>query len=462
MQPIHGNDAGAPARRPLPRWPISAWSAAILLVPSPARAHGFTVTRADPPLPFEVFVVGAVSVLTITYAGVSRTWHSPRWQTPAPIRTWKTLPGQHILLPATGVAGLVLVVAGIASGAAGPTLSTLVVWVVFWLALPFAETVVGDAWTLLNPFRTLTRRLGLGERERPEILGRFGVWPATAALGAFGWFELVYPESGSARDLGIAALVYTVYTAALAVWAGRDTGLQLGDVFTVYHRLFSSLAPLGRSGSRLVYRGWLRSLARLPRWRGLAGFAVVMVAIVTFDGLSQSFWWRDTLAARGIDPAGPTALTIGLLAVVGLIGSGYWLACAAAAGVAADGRSPGSVAASFAHSLVPIAVGYAVAHYLTVVLIEGQLVVAALSDPFALGWDLLGTATWVPVAWLPDVAVSLVQVAAVLGGHVVAVLLAHDRAVAEFPPGRAAASQHAMLTIMVALTILGLGLLTAA
>lgn len=78
------------------------------------------------------------------------------------------------------------------------------------------------------------------------------MWPATAVLVAFAWFELVYPESGSARSLGIAALVYVVYTAALAVWAGRQTGPQIGDAFHVFHRMVSSLAPLGRSGTTLV------------------------------------------------------------------------------------------------------------------------------------------------------------------------------------------------------------------
>lgn len=186
-----------------------------------------------------------------------------------------------------------------------------------------------------------------------------------------------------------------------------------------------------------------------------------MIAIVTFDGLSQSLWWRDALAARGIDPGGMAAGTLGLLATIGLIGSGYWLACAAAATVAGDGRDVGQVASSFAHTLVPIAVGYAVAHYLSLVLVDGQLLVAALSDPFAQGWDLLGTATWIPARWFPDAILSVIQVGAVLGGHVLAVLLAHDRALAEFPAGTASRSQYAMVAIMVSLTVLGLGLLTA-
>ena len=461
MQPFHSDDAKTSGSKTDRRMTVAALALGIVALPSIAQAHGFAVTRADPPLPFEVFVAGAVAVLIVTYVGITRTWHSPRWQGAPTLRSWSLPPGLQVVARGTGLVAFALVVAGIASGTAGPALSTLLVWVVFWLALPFAEVAVGNAWTLLNPFRSLIRYLGLGGRERPELLTRFGVWPATVLLGAFAWFELVYPESGSARDLGIAALVYTVYTAALAVWAGRETGLQIGDAFTVYHRLVSSLAPLGRSEMKLVRRGWLRALALVPRWRGVATFTVLMVAIVTFDGLSQSYWWRDVLASRGIDPTGVATQTVGLVAMVALIGSGYWLACAAAAATAGDGRTTPAVAASFAHTLVPIAVGYAVAHYLTVVLVEGQLLVAAVSDPFAQGWDLFGTATWVPIPWLPDGVVSTMQVLAVLGGHIVAVLLAHDRAVAEFPPGTATSSQYAMLTIMVALTMLGLGLLTA-
>ena len=154
--------------------------------------------------------------------------------------------------------------------------------------------------------------------------------------------------------------------------------------------------------------------------------------------------------------------TVGLIALIALIGSGYWLACTLAALAAGSDRfTAGWVASSFAHTLIPIAVAYAVAHYFTLVLFEGQLLLIAASDPFGLGWDLFGTSTWRVTVWLNEAVVWWVQVLVILGGHVTAVVLAHDRALAEFPRGTATRSQYAMVLIMIVLTMLGLALLAA-
>lgn len=137
------------------------------------------------------------------------------------------------------------------------------------------------------------------------------------------------------------------------------------------------------------------------------------------------------------------------------------------------GRPPGwwggdattrKVALRFSHTLVPIAFAYAFAHYFTLVLFEGQLLISTMSDPFDLGWNLFGSADRSidygliaeSTAW-----VWYTQVAAIVLGHVGGVVLAHDRALADFPPHRAVASQYVMLALMVALTGLGLVILAA-
>src|SRR3990172_5557556 len=118
------------------------------------------------------------------------------------------------------------------------------------------------------------------------------------------------------------------------------------------------------------------------------------------------------------------------------------------------------VARSFAHTLIPIALAYAVAHYFTLILLEGQLIVPALSDPLGLGWNLFGTVDYRPdYSWLAPAVVWWVQVAAIVGGHLIGVVLAHDRALAVFPTERAVRTQYAMLALMVAFTTLGLTIL---
>jgi len=82
--------------------------------------------------------------------------------------------------------------------------------------------------------------------------------------------------------------------------------------------------------------------------------------------------------------------------------------------------------ASTAAGLLPIAVGYLLAHYLTFVVIDGQRLLIALSDPFQQGWDLFGTAFTEPAgAFLPPGLVWTAQIVTVVGGHMTGAWAGH-------------------------------------
>ena len=319
------------------------WVFGLLVVPDPVYAHGLELTRDDAPIPIELFLVGGIAVLAVSFLGISKTWRKPRLQ--GGVRTIRLR--SRFAESAFGVArwsglvGLALViVTGLAAGDLGlGGLSPVLVWIVFWLAVPFVAAVVGDLWTPMNPWRRMAELLGLGQTERPDLLDRWGVYPGAFLFAAFAWFELVYPESASGRPLGIAALVYTVAMAGAMVVAGRDTGLQMADAFTMYNRAISSLSGRGRTSTgRCTKRGWLRALPVLPRWRGLSLFVVIMIATVSFDSLDGSLWWRDRFAELGVNSSEIWVGTLGLVAMTALIGSGYWLACSLAALATADSR----------------------------------------------------------------------------------------------------------------------------
>ena len=115
----------------------------------------------------------------------------------------------------------------------------------------------------------------------------------------------------------------------------------------------------------------------------------------------------------------------------------------------------------FAHTLVPIVVAYLVAHYASYLVIEGQIGLARLSDPFGSGWDLFGTATrTVNLEIVSPQLIWYVQVAAIVLGHVAGVVLAHDLALRLFPEG-AMRTQFALLAVMVLFTAGGLLILSA-
>jgi hypothetical protein len=419
--------------------------------------------RLDLPVPISYFAAGAAVVLIVTFLALAVLWPQPRLET-GPRRSPTGWRPPAIILNWLGVVGLlVAVLGGIGALAGGRSavgsrnLAPLLLWVVFWLVVPFAGAGLGDLYTGLNPWRSLSGWLGLGSRER---LGadRLGVWPAVIALFGFAWLELVYPQSAAPATVGIAALAYSAYLLVLVSTLGRETALASADAFTVYNRLISSISPLGRDREgRLVRRGWLRALPVIPRWRGLAPFVVVMIGTVSYDGLSATRWWEAASGSFGASWAGATLL---MLTACALIGGGYYLACLVATRMGGGDRPPAEVASRFAHTLVPIALAYAFAHYFTLVLFEGQQLISNASDPFGLGWNLLGTRDHKINFFLGPTLIWYLQVGAIVAGHVAGVILAHDRALADFRGAGAVRSQYAMLVLMVLLT--GLGLLILA
>ena len=364
--------------------------------------------------------------------------------------------------PTLGAAGLILLLlvigqivpelAGVERATGRPTIAPVTVWVVFWLVVPFASALIGDWYTDLSPWRSIGRYLA-GE-ERPAALQRWGVWPAAVLFVAFTWLELVSPSSGEPVVLGFAALGFTFLMVAAVAYAGPTTGLQIFDPFTTYNRLLSAISPLGRDDSgRLVWRGWFRSLPVIPEWRGLWVFVIATIGTVSYDGASETDWFSAIAGPLTFGIAGQTVLLVGSVVVIAL---GYVGACAIAARLSDGGWSAGRVAQRFAHTLIPIALAYAFAHYFTLILFEGQLFISAVSDPFGLGWDLFGTADRRVEFFITSTdLVWYIQVASIVSGHVLGVVLAHDRALEDF--GRdAVRSQYAMLALMVGLTTLGL------
>jgi hypothetical protein len=442
---------------------VAAAAGALLLLPLPAYAHGIG-GRKDLPVPLEFFLVGAAVVLAVSFGALAVMWPSPRLQdgprSKGPgrrIPPWLVGSAQGL-----GIAVFALVVAAALFGDPGArsNIAPVAVWVLFWLVIPFTAAVMGNTWSILSPWRTSGKLLRL---DGPDGAGFLGVWPAAAGFFAFAWMELVSGRSAEPRMIGIAAVGYFAYMLVLASRLGVDRTVASFDAFGVYNRLISAIAPFGRRpDGRVGWRGWLRALPVLPEWPGMVAFAVAMIGTVTFDGLSNTPWWDSaSFSLVGTAQKAIWFRTLSLLAAIALIGLAYLAASWVASRIA---RMPGmgatAVARSFAHTLVPIALAYAVAHYFTLIMFEGQLIVPALSDPLGLGWNLFHTIDFKPnYTWLAPRVVWYVQVAAIVGGHLIGVVLAHDRALAVFPSDRAVRTQYAMLALMVALTTLGLTVL---
>ncbi len=194
-----------------------------------------------------------------------------------------------------------------------------------------------------------------------------------------------------------------------------------------------------------------------------------MLSSVSFDGLSRTFTWLGLLGANPLAYPGRTALmaanTLGLLGLFAVLVLAYLAAVGMLAPLAGIRRPLAHLVALFALPLVPIACGYHFAHYLPVFLVDVQHAIRAASDPFAQGWDLLGTRDLnVVTSFLSDptrvYTIWHSQVAIIVAAHVAGVVIAHALALRLAGQAPAAVSQLPMLLLMIGYTTLGLWLLS--
>lgn len=416
-------------------------------------------------------MTGAAVAVAVSFLAAVLLWREPRLDgdqgRPLPAGVARVLGSSWFRRVLAGLGLLAAAWTGVALLFGADSARNPVPWVVYvllWVGLVPLSVLFGPVWRLLNPLRTvhalLNRALGLdpadGVRPLPP---RLGYWPGAAGLLAFTWLELVAPDNADLTTLRFAIGLYVTVQLLAALVFGSGW-FERGDAFEVWSGLFGRMSVLGRrEDGVLVLRRPTVGLAALPGPGGAAGLVAtvaVMLGSTAYDGIAGSSSWTAWAQEQ---PVSQTLLgTLGLLGSVAAVGALY-VVCAGAAGVAA-GTGWRGMPTAFAHSLVPVALGYVVAHYWSLFVLEGQRAVARLSDPLANGSDLLGTGSWTPsTALVEPTLVACVMVAAVVGGHVVGVLLAHDRAVRLFPRRAAAVGQVPLMVLMVTLTCLGLFLL---
>lgn len=461
---------------------------ATALAPAPAFAHGI-VARSDLPIPRWLFVWAAALVLGLSFVALAVLWPRPKlepgsWR-PLSSRVGGVLasPSVEFLTGAVGAALLAVVVWSGFDGFQTPTdnFTPTFVYVIFWVGLVAASVVLGDVFRAFNPWRAIARAVAwaagrVSRRPLPAPLPyprRLGRWPAAVGIAAFAVIELVAPDGAVPRNLAIASIVYSLVTLIAMSVYGIDAWLDRGEAFSVYFNLFSRISPLARRGSVLGLRRPLSGLARLDATvPGTIALIAVMIGAVSFDGASEGPQWpslRQSLAdfftGHGVGPALATAFAsaIGLVACM-LIVLGLYRIGIAGVRRATGGESASSLAAAFAHSLIPIGVAYVGAHYLSFLLTQGQAIVPLASDPLGHGWDLFGTANRVVNYGIIGVTATwYAQVALVVGGHVAGLTAAHDRALVLYAQTRTAMrSQYWMLGVMVCFTLLALTLLAQA
>jgi hypothetical protein len=456
----------------------------VLALPASAAAHGIGGIR-DLPVPGWLFLVGGATVLVVSFVALGALWKKPKLEPgagrPLPEGLQRFLLSPYLRVVVSGLSLALFVVvwtaAAFGSERASANLAPSFIYIAFWVGMVVLSIVLGNVWSVLDPWRAaadgvawVAGKLGWSRAPRPypEWLG---IWPAVVLLFGFIAMELVYSDPSDPRMLALAITVYSVATWIGMLVFGRGPWRGNGDGFAMYFGFISRAALFGsreRDGRReLILRRPLSELARLERRPGAVAFLAVMLGSVAFDGLSRSSWWFERLyeieikfsdpesAERAVMLVNLSALVLAVLFVATV----YTLSVKIAEGVVGERAAFRGV---FLGSLIPIAIVYALSHYLSLLVVSGQFVIPLLSDPYGHGWNILGTAGFEPnLTLLKPNTTWYSQVTVLVIGHVLALIVAHDRAVALSPTPRIALrTQYAMLSLMVLYTVGGMWLLS--
>jgi len=488
-----------------------------------AAAHGFG-QRYDLPVPLSIWVIGAGLTILLTFILASVFTRSHSGLQPFPrvnLYRWRIIrisshPSILLLIRLLSVSILVTILVSGFFGSSNPyqNISPVLVWVIWWVGIVFICALVGDLWALINPFLMLfvwiqrftikafqVHRFGLNI-PYPES---FSMWPAVLGLIGFFWAELLWGGGSEPFSLAIIVTLYGICTLLGMYIFSPNTWLQHADPFTLVFSIFSRFSPLEirvkrnhRSSNcnlqicrfsiedcvngpmcithahpkqielnlRIPAVGLLE-VERVPL--SMMVFVLILLSSVTFDGfLETPFWFGilDRTLDGEIIAVGHIAFilfpTIFCLAYLSVC----WLMLRAAI-LAAGGldklaiKHPSDIACSFVLTLVPIAIAYHLAHYLSFLLITGQYVVPLISDPLGLGWNLFNTADYnVNIGVLDAKTAWYIAVATVVFGHVFSVYIAHIAAKRIFHDKRVVFwGQIPMIILMVIYTMLSLWIL---
>ncbi len=359
-------------------------------------------------------------------------------------------------------------------------LMPVTIWTVWWIGLFLLQGLLGDVWRWINPWSGLGWLLQRVMTRHPlvRLPAWLGTWPAVVGYVCFVIFLLADLAPDDPARLALFVSIYGLVTVVGMTVFGTDAWLQRCECFTMLFSLLARLACVRITASTTSFGlpGWQLTRADVLS-PSQAVFVLSVLASSSFDGLNETFWWLATIGVNPLEFPGRSAVLD--QTILGIIGGILLLIAVYAVMVQAGDmlarRLPGTTHplsrttafGRLALSLLPIAFGYHIAHFFPTLLVNAQYALVALSDPLSTGADYFDLRHhFVTLGFLAELGtvriIWLTQCAAIVLGHVLAVLVGHHIMTELYGRGwRAILAEVPLSVLMILYTMLSLWLLAS-
>lgn len=427
-------------------------------------AHG--VGRVyQSPLPLWLYLVGAGATVAASFLLRALVRDAPDE------RPERKVFGDTFSIVATRLltaAGIFFLLLALASGVFGENVGLGLASLLFWVGLIVGTltvcAVMAGSWERTDPWATLERFYRTETAEpSPALQQRVESmwWIAPVTIYLLFWFELVSGVGFDSFWIVAALLGYTLIVLSLRAPLGRLWSSV--DPLSILFGFAERVAPLSLRADGLYYRGWIRGLdEERPMPRGLYAALFVLLASTTLDNVRATVGWTDFRSSVGLANTSDVVVESVALLLFALVFLGPFLATVwVSRRFVGEGLAFGEMCRRFGWSLIPIGVAYVLAHNAPLVLSGFPLILRGLSDPFDMGWNLMGTAEVLQGYFPSPALVWFLEIVIIVGGHILGVLAAHRSAVRLGRSHRAAVkSQYALTALMLVFTITTLWLLS--
>ncbi len=433
------------------------------IIYSSLLAHGIG-GRSDLPISEWIAAWSGAIALLLSFAVLGFLWHQPRFPQLLKGRlVSKSLKGSQIVTSVAQIGAVLLFFIVLTACFLGPdntvaNIAPTTVFIMFWVGVSVASALFGPIWKVVSPWETFGKCIDKIRQNKEKSAPKWltSGWAALVPITIFHWLELAYHNGSSPRVLGWSILIYTGFLITIT-WRWGWEEARRAEGFGVLFNLLAAISPFFLDqDNKLRIRYPFVGISSLKMSGPSVTIVLAALGGTAFDGVSRTGWWLDL--AVGKSGIGLSMVnTLGLAWVVLIVGVAYHQAGRVGSRFTGDQN----FAHKFGGSLIPILIGYDIAHYFSLLLLEGQAFKILLSDPYGQGWNILGTADHA-INWtvISTTTIGWIQIGSIVGGHLLGVLFAHDRSVELWKAQTALRSQYPMLFVMVIYTIMGLVLMT--